>query len=70
MKRTMRDVKQMLEEAKENHEIIFLTTYEVGDLLNYSDATIRLWAKSGKIKAFRAGRIWRIPSDVVLEMMG
>lgn len=43
----------------------FLTPAEVADRLRVTQQAVTSWCRSGKLRAKRAGRIWRIlPSDV------
>lgn len=42
-----------------SHEGEILRVNEVASLLRASPRTIQLWAKSGKLKAFKLGRGWR-----------
>lgn len=37
-----------------------LTTTEVAEKLRVSDRTVRTWISSGKLKAFRVNKIYRI----------
>ena len=43
----------------------FHTVEEVAERLQVSDQTVRRWVKSGKLKAYKPGREWRVkPSDL------
>ncbi len=48
-------------------EKIYLTVSEISNLLNISRQAIHKWIQLKKIKAYRAGRNWRIkPEDLEL----
>jgi len=36
-----------------------MTIKEVADYLNITESTIYTWAQTGKLPAFRVGRLWR-----------
>jgi excisionase family DNA binding protein len=43
----------------------FLTVQEVAQYLQFSEATIRSWAKTKKIPAVKVGRCWRFQKRVI-----
>ena len=43
----------------------FYTVEEMADYLKVSEQTIRLWIRTGKVKAVKMGRAWRIRSEEV-----
>ncbi len=43
------------------------TLKEVEDILQVTRRSLYNWIKSGKIKAFRVGREWRITKEALLE---
>ena len=45
-----------------------LTVPEVADRLRVSKETVRRWCRSGKLRAFPAGRAYRIHEDAVQEI--
>lgn len=42
---------------------------EFADLYGVSDRTVYTWIKSGKLRAFKIGRLVRIPHTAIAEMM-
>lgn len=44
-----------------------LTTEEAADILRVGNNTLYDLLQSGKLKAYRNGRIWRIPKRSVIE---
>ena len=44
-----------------------LTVEEVCDILNIGPNAAYRLLNSGELKAFRIGRVWKIPKDAVLE---
>lgn len=42
-----------------------LTPIEVGERLGVTPRTITRWCREEKIKAFKLGRVWRIPESSV-----
>ncbi len=51
----------------------FLSTEEVAERLQVDEQTVRRWIKSGKLKAVKPGREWRIPPaafEALLENHG
>ena len=38
----------------------FLIVHEVAELLRVAEATVRLWIKSGDLRAIDLGREWRV----------
>ena len=45
------------------------TLAEVCDILQVSDATMRRWLKTGKIRAARVGRAYRVLGSRLLEAL-
>ena len=45
----------------------YLTPREVAVIYQVKVATIREWLKAGKIKGFRIGGVWRIPSSEIVK---
>jgi excisionase family DNA binding protein len=45
----------------------YLTPREVAEIYQVKITTVRAWLKSGKLKGFRIGGMWRIPAS---EMQG
>ena len=48
---------------------MLLTVKEVQNKLKVSDETIYRYIRSGKLKAFRVGGLWRISEDAVQEFL-
>lgn len=46
-----------------------LTAQEVADYLRVSRATVWRWCASGQLKAFKAGRSWRIRGSSMEEFV-
>ena len=46
-----------------------LTVQEVAQYLKVSQMTVWRWCKKGKIKAFKAGRSWRIPRSAIEQLL-
>ena len=46
-----------------------LTVQQVMSRLQVSDETVYRHVKSGKLRAIRVGRLWRIPSDALDELL-
>jgi len=52
-------------EVKHDESLEFLTVQEVADQLRVVPQTVQRWIRGGKLKAVRAGRLWRIrPEDL------
>ncbi|MBK9943669.1 MAG: helix-turn-helix domain-containing protein [Kouleothrix sp.] len=54
-------------ESSEGHAVEkqYLTASEVAALLRISPQTVSSWCREGRLKAIRAGRVWRIrPADL------
>jgi excisionase family DNA binding protein len=45
------------------------TRREAAELLNVSEAAIRLWESQGKLRSLRFGRLRRIPSSEVERLL-
>ena len=45
------------------------TLQEVQDLLQVTRRTLYTWIKDGKLKAFRAGREWRVTKETLQEFL-
>ena len=45
------------------------TLHEVEEILNVTQRTLYRWIDSGKIKAFKAGRTWRISEEALQEFI-
>ena len=43
----------------------YLTPREVAEIYQVKITTVREWLKSGKLKGFRIGGLWRIPPSEV-----
>jgi excisionase family DNA binding protein len=54
----------------ENVEIAFYSTRELANWLGVSARLIQMQAASGKLRAIRVGREWRIPHSEVLRRFG
>lgn len=46
-----------------------LSLGEVAELMEVTDRTVRRWIKSGKLKAYKPGRDYRIPESAVREFV-
>jgi len=46
-----------------------LTIDEFCDLIKVSRRTAYRWIKSGRLKAKKAGRLWRVPREAVEEFL-
>ena len=46
----------------------YLTTKEAAELIGANVVTVQGWCRDKKIKAIRAGKRWRIPKSVLLEI--
>lgn len=46
-----------------------LTPKEVAKILRVSPRTVQRWVKAGKLRAVRAGRLWRIPKEALVEFL-
>jgi excisionase family DNA binding protein len=46
----------------------YYTVPEVASALKVDERTIRAWIESGKIKAIRVGRHYRIPANAIEEL--
>ncbi|SET38440.1 DNA binding domain-containing protein, excisionase family [Natronincola peptidivorans] len=44
-----------------------LTTKQLAEFLQISDQTVKRAIKSGKLKAFKVGKDWRIEKEAVIE---
>lgn len=40
-----------------------LTVNQAAEMLNVLPSTVREWLKSGKLKGYKAGRVWRIHQE-------
>jgi len=47
----------------------FLTVDELCELLKIGHNAAYALLKSGKLKAFRNGRVWRIPKQAIMELV-
>lgn len=45
------------------------TPEEVAEILQITEYTVLKWLRQGKLKGFRAGRLWRISEDHLNEFM-
>lgn len=59
---------QALQDMETTENKAYYTTEQAAEILDVKQATIRLWLRSGKLKARRFGGRWRIPADVVDSM--
>jgi excisionase family DNA binding protein len=41
----------------------YLTVQEVCNILKVTETTVYLWISTGKIKAIKFGKLWRIPES-------
>lgn len=48
----------------------YLTVADVAKLLDVSTASVYQWVRLGKLKAFKAGKLLRITTGAVYEMLG
>ena len=48
----------------------FYTPEEVARILKLNKETVRRKLRSGELKAFKAGKVWRIPSESLKEYQG
>jgi excisionase family DNA binding protein len=48
----------------------FLTLDEVAELFRVHRGTVYKWVRSGKLRAIRVAATWRIPQDVIDELVG
>lgn len=46
-----------------------LTISEVAAVLKVRPITVWKWVKSGRLPAYRLGRLYRIPKDAVLSLL-
>lgn len=46
----------------------YLTPREVAKIYQVKITTVRAWLKSGKLKGFRIGGLWRIPAGSLWTM--
>ena len=45
------------------------TLQEAAELLRMSEHTIYMWCRSGKLKAYKPGRKWLIPSEAIDQIL-
>lgn len=46
-----------------------ITPEQASDLLNVSQITIYRWLRAGKIPGVKIGRQWRLPADIVDQLL-
>ncbi|MEA2641999.1 MAG: Helix-turn-helix domain [Chloroflexota bacterium] len=59
----------MRESEREIRANAVYTLSEVCQILKISDATMRRWIKSGKIRAARVGRAYRVLGSQIIEAL-
>ena len=47
----------------------FYTPEEIADILKTTRKTVYTWIQSGKLKALKAGKMWRIPQSALDEFL-
>lgn len=47
-----------------------LTVPEIAEYLRVSRTTVWRWCNEGKLRAFKAGRHWRVPRSEIEKMVG
>ncbi len=52
-----------------SEKLELLTPKEVAEILRVSPRTVQRWVKEGKLRAVRVGRLWRIPSTALTELL-
>ena len=55
----------MMKRGQHKSEPMYLTPEEVAEILRVDRRTVYEWLRSGKLKAIRFGRTWRIPRTSV-----
>ncbi len=49
---------------------LFLTPEELAEALRVSPETVRRWLRTGEVKGQRAGRLWRVPWEEGVRLLG
>ncbi|AEV17311.1 hypothetical protein TCCBUS3UF1_p140 (plasmid) [Thermus sp. CCB_US3_UF1] len=49
---------------------LFLTPEELAGALRVSPETVRRWLRTGEVKGHRAGRLWRVPWEEGVRLLG
>jgi len=49
---------------------LFLTPEELAEALRVSPETVRRWLRTGEVKGHRAGRLWRVPWEEGVRLLG
>ncbi|GAA6756343.1 hypothetical protein Thermus77420_18190 [Thermus thalpophilus] len=49
---------------------LFLTPEELAEALRVSPETVRRWLRNGEVKGQRAGRLWRVPWEEGVRLLG
>ncbi|MDW7729699.1 MAG: helix-turn-helix domain-containing protein [Bacillota bacterium] len=47
----------------------YLTVEEAAAILKVRENTVRDWLKSGKLKGFKVGRVWRLTEEAIAEFV-